>query len=68
MNTEKDTRPSDTEAAHLPQNGNADGPARIDQNFVHEIEGAERRERTGEPGIHGGVAGPAAGPEVADRL
>lgn len=59
-------RPSDTEAAHAPDPGAAEGDARVDQNFVSHIEGAERRERTGQP-IHG-RSDTTVGEAVADRI
>jgi hypothetical protein len=61
-------RPSDTEAAHAPDSGSADGQARTDQNFVRDIDHAERREHTGDPSIHGRSGEPTAGAAAADRM
>jgi hypothetical protein len=61
-------RPSDTEAAHAPDPGARAGVPSTDQNFVSDLEHAERREHTGDPSIHGGRSEPTAGSAVADRL
>ena len=61
-------RPSDTEAAHAPQPGAAEGEGRVDQNLARDIDHAERREHTGDPSIHGRSSEPTAGAAAADRL
>lgn len=61
-------RPSDTEVAHAPDPGTGEGPAPTDQNFVRDLDHAERREHTGDPSIHGGSGEPTAGGAAADRL
>jgi len=68
MTESRPARASDTEAAHAPQPGVAEGETRVDQNLARDIDHSERREHTGDPSIHGRSSEPTTGGAAADRL